>query len=329
MEKIKLEYFKTINLYDVYGMDIFETKTTTQWENLCMELISGLKKTENYEKNRGDFQKKRISHYGKHRVLISETFFDHKNCKVVSENVGGRDYFIKVKYSNVLSKMWIQMAMRELDEIMKHTKLSHKILIQRYKTEFTIEDLKDIDNELVYQIKEWNRNGVKFETNSYCLKYKIGFYDFCNQICKYNIRKYSDLLLIHDRPHYDKVNISKDRKGYVYDHDYFSKNKQYLLTPIKIDESLTYLDYIGFGGFKVVVCKFKSKRRVFYNKNLKPLFDEIDTLVNIIKHQNSILAHNQFVNFMNKEIGNYNYTTKDKWNLDGFDKVRKYPILLS
>ena len=145
MEKLPIEYFKTINLYDVYGEKVFEKKTTSEWEKICKETFKGLEKTENHQKNMGDFVKVKKKYYQKIKkyVVLDTTFLDHKNGKVLTENVGGRSYFIKVKYSNVNSKMWIQMAMRELDEIMKHVDLGNKIKILRYKTEFTIYTSKD------------------------------------------------------------------------------------------------------------------------------------------------------------------------------------------
>jgi hypothetical protein len=333
MEKLPIEYFKTINLYDVYGEKVFEKKTTSEWEEICKETFKGLEKTENHQKNMGDFVKVKKKYYQKIKkyVVLDTTFLDHKNGKVLTENVGGRSYFIKVKYSNVNSKMWIQMAMRELDEIMKHVDLGHKIKILRYKTEFTREDFREIDNDIHYQIRRWKREGIKPETNSFCLNNGFDFYIFCNRLCEYNVRKFSDLIIIHDKPLYDKDNVAKDRVGYRYDINHFHKGKPYLLTPIKMKDALIYLDYIGFGGFKIVVNKFPFKKiKKIHNTELKPLYNELDLLMNLIDFQNKIIERNEACNSISKHTGNeyYKSFTKDKWDFRDFKESKPNKFLL-
>lgn len=322
---MELKPFKTIDLYKHLGEGDFDKlKTTSDYESLCRKLF-GLNSTESYESNRGDFVK--TKHYSD-GTIKSKEYWDHKNCKVISEKQGGQDYFLKVKYSNVYSKLWVQMAIRELDEIMKLIPKNYKILLLRFKTEFRKQDLDDIDRYIGYYKHALRLDNKPIpETNSYCLKYDIDFYDFCDHLCRYNVRKYGNLILIHDCPEYDHESKTKIREWEDEDgvnwYTTLSKGKQYLLTPIDINKSLTYLDYIGFGGFKVVVNKFPAKLDIKPPKEMKPLLDELDLLTNIIEYQNDIDNHNQSCNLHSrliKEHRHYKYYTKDKWNFYDFEE---------
>jgi len=300
MNKIKLEYFKTVNLYDIYGGNIFGTKTTKQWEKICEELFH-LERPNNHDKNRGDF----YYEIGED----NKVFLDHKTCKVFTENVAGDEYFIKVKYSNVISKLWVQMAMRELDSILKYIPFNNKTFILRHKTEFTIQDIKDIDTDI------WNfLQSIKdkvIETDSYCLKHKIKFHTFCNELCRYNVRNYANLLIIHDCPDYDRDN---------WINYYHNRGEQYLLTPIDIGMAQVYLDYIGFGGFKVAICKFPLEKKPVPKDEMSLLFDELDLLFDLIKYQNKIIGNNEACNSLSKLSGNgyYKLYVKDKWDFEKF-----------
>jgi hypothetical protein len=323
MEKLNLIPFKTIDLFKHIGPSFNELKSSSEFEKLCGKLFS-LDKTESYESNRGDLVRKKYNSDGDE---IGREYWDHKNCKVISENQGGRDYFLKVKYSNVYSKLWVQMAMRELDEIMKHIKNNHKISLLRYKTEFNLDQLHYIDMQIGY-FKQSNKiDGIEnFETNSYCLKYGIDFYDFCDHLCRYNIRKYGNLLLIHDCPKYDYETKHILREWEENGESWYStlpKGTQYLLTPIEIEKSLTYLDYIGFGGFKVVVNKFPAKKEIIPPDEMKPLFNELDYIIEIIEYQNEIDKHNNACNTLAKYIPKFRhckYDVKDKWNFYNFEQ---------
>lgn len=321
MEKLDLVPFKTIDLYKHVGVDFLNLKKASDFESLCGELFS-LNKTESYESNRGDLV---YRHYDgiKHKEVRKE-YWDHKNCKVISKNQGGNDYFLKVKYSNVYSKLWIQMAMRELDEIIKHLPKDHKITLLRYKTEFKISDLRYIDKKIGYYRHSNKVNNL--DTDSYCLKYNISFYDFCDHLCRHNIRKYGNLLLIHDRPDYDYECVHKLREWEEDGQRWFTtlpKGTQYLLTPIDINRSLTYLDYIGFGGFKVVVNKFPCKEDIVPPVEMKCLLDELDYVVKIIEYQNDIDKHNSECNLLANNLPSlrhYKNDVKDKWSFIDFEK---------
>ena len=300
MNRIKLEYFKTINLYDIYGGNIFGKKTTKQWEKICEELFN-LERPNNHDKSRGDF----YYEIGED----NKVFLDHKTCKVLTENIGGEDYFIKVKYSNVISKLWIQMAMKELDCIMKHIPFNNKTIILRYKTELTTQDIKEIDRDM--SKFQQNNKGKVLETDSYCLKHKINFYTFCNELCRYNVRKYANLLVVHDCPDYDRDNRINSHN---------LKGEQYLLTPIDIGMAQIYLDYIGFGGFKIAICKFPLKKIPVPMDEMSLLFDELDLLFDLIEYQNKIIGDNEECNRLSKLRGCswVKLNVKDKWDFEKF-----------
>ena len=302
---MKLEPFKTINLYNVLGETEFnKLKTTTDFERLCRNLFD-LSKPNNNDKNRGDF-------------ISGNVFWDHKNCKVVPKSVDNRNYFIKVKYSNVFAKIWVQLAMKELDEIIKHISIDYRIKLIRYKTEIHLDDLRHID----YQIERLR--GKVEDTNSYCLKYNIDFTDFCNQLCVHNVKKYANLILIHNCPSYDMENVHKFKE---WEEDgkqwYTSPNDtvQYLLTPIDINRAIINLDYIGFGGFKIVVSKYESKREYKKLDVLKPLYDEIDLVTDLIKYQNDLDGTNSNYKMLFKMTKDYSFKyEEDRWDFRDFNK---------
>ncbi len=305
MEQLTLIPFKTINLYNHLGYKFSDLKNNTDYEDMCRNLF-GLERPQTCDSNRGDMMKIIYNDSGE---IDYKEYWDHKNCKVISENQGGRDYFIRVKYSNVYSKLWIQIAMRELDEIMKHIGNDYRIKILRYKTELKKDDFSYIDNQIDYYRRFPDRYETPIDnTESYCLKYNIDFYDFCDHLCRYNIRRYGNLLLIHDAPDYDHDNYR------------FNEKRPILLTPIYTNESLTYLDYIGFGGFKIVVNKFKQKKDIVCLPEMKPLIDELDIVTKLIDYQNNINGHNSSCNFLRKYDKRNYYPKKDKWSFNKFEE---------
>lgn len=304
-EKLKLIPFKTINLYDVLGeVEFKKLKTTTDFEELCYNLFD-LSKPDNNNKNRGDF-------------VRGGVYWDHKNCKVVPKSTDNCNYFIKVKYSNVFAKVWVQLAMKELDEIMKHIPIDYRITIIRYKTEIHLDDLRYID----YQIERLR--GKVEDTNSYCLKYNIDFTDFCNQLCIHNVTKYSNLILIHNCPSYDTENVHKVKEWKEDDVEWYTSPNDtvlYLLTPIDVNRAIINLDYIGFGGFKIVVSKYESKKEYEKLDFLKPLYDEIDLVTDLIKYQNDLIGTNSNYDMLYKMTKDKSFKYKrDKWDFSEFKK---------
>jgi hypothetical protein len=284
MEKLELEPFKTIDLYDVLGKYEFnKLNTTGDFEDMCFNLFY-LSKTQNHDKNRGDF-------------VNGNVYWDHKNCKVVPTKVDKYNYLIKVKYSNVFAKVWIQLAMKELDEIIKHVPNDYRLKLLRYKTEIHIDDLRHID----YTIEKLR--GKVEDTNSYCLKYDIDFTDFSNQLCIHNVKKYANLILIHNKAMY----FTENGKSY---YTITQEQTQHLLTPIDINRASIDLDYIGFGGFKIVVSKYESKKEYLKLDFLKPLYDEIDLVTDLIKYQNELIEDNSM---------SCRYSKRSKWDFGKFN----------
>lgn len=307
MDELEMIPFKTINLIEVLGDDEFKSLGgTDDYEKLCRQLF-GLDKTENHDKNRGDFKRSGI-------------YWDHKNCKVVPKNMNSStDYFIKVKYSNVVAKIWVQYALRELDEIIKHQPNDYRLVLMRYKTEITFDDMCYV-NYVLERLKS-----IVKETNSYCLNNGMDYMDFCNDLSYYNISKYSNLILIHDRAPFDYTNIHKYKTETIGDVEHVTtpkKGVQYLLTPIDIKRAYTHVDYIGFGGFKVVVSKYERKKEFKKLECLNELYDEIDLVIELIHHQNEIISENSSYNMlykMTKDNG-YLYNIKDRWDFSEFKK---------
>ena len=98
------------------------------------------------------------------------------------------------------------------------------------------------------------------------------------------------------------------------------KGRQYLLTPVDIKKSLTYLDYIGYGGFKIVVNKFQASKDIEPPIEMKPILDELDLVTKIIEYQNKIERHNNACNNLSKCSGlkHYKDLVVDKWNFYDF-----------
>ena len=157
---MKLTNFRTYNLPKIHGEAILDKiKTTKQCEDLC-KVMFNLKEPDMGFRCMGDF-------YTMYKNKI--VYYDQKKCELIKR--GNEEYFV-VKFSNVISKIWVQLALTELDNIIYHTKDDMRLKIIRYKTEISMSDFEYID----YIIENHKHLGVDHDSvKSHCLRYKIEF----------------------------------------------------------------------------------------------------------------------------------------------------------
>lgn len=267
--KRPLEFFKTYDLHEIYGEDYVKYKTfdTKTAEDICQDMFLSMRKTEGNITNRGDF-------------VCNGKYFDQKTVQVSNKlSTGERGKYFKVKYSNVLAKMFVQIVFKELDLIIediknagKWRKDNHSRLIYiRYKTEMNFDDMWYIDEQII-------RNK---DVKSYCGRNDMRFLWYINDLCTYNVKKFSHLILFHP-PLYESQNHILER---VDDETYmtYGKHGNYLVTAINMNLTNIYVDYIGFGGFKVYIPYNKVKKSSVnkHKKDMDEPIKELDEAINV------------------------------------------------
>jgi hypothetical protein len=266
--KRPLEFFKSYDLHEIYGQDFVEYKTfdSTIAEEICVDMFEWMEKTKGNISNRGDF-------------VCNGKYFDQKTAQVCYKlPTGQRGSYFKVKYSNVNAKMFIQIVFKELDLIIEDIKNigrwcsdTHSRLIYiRYKTEMTYEDMWFIDEEI--------RRGD--DVKSFCGRYNMRFLWFVNYLCTYNVKKFSHLIIFHP-PITQEQEFRFETNGDRY--TTYKKHGNYIVTPININQTNVFVDYIGFGGFKVYIPfkEVKKENIVTYDENLTTHIEELDEAIKI------------------------------------------------
>jgi hypothetical protein len=264
-----LEFFKSYDLHNIYGEEYINNSKTfdaTTAEAMCVDIFSHMRKLTGYRSNRGDF-------------VCSGKYFDQKTAQVVHKlPTGSGGTYFKVKYSNVNAKMFIQIVFKELDLIIQDLKElgkwkidEHARLINiRYKTEMTFEDMWYIDEEII------KGDNVK----SFCGRNKIPFLWFINDLCTYNVRKFSHLIIFHP-PANSEQDYKFEKNGSSY--TTYKNHINYMITPININQVNIFVDYIGFGGFKIYVPfkKTEEKDIMKYPEVMNEHIKELDEAINV------------------------------------------------
>jgi hypothetical protein len=263
-----LEFFKSYDLHETYGEEfvkykIFDTETA---ENICVDMFQWMTKTEGTIKNRGDF-------------VCNGKYFDQKTAQVCDKlPTGCRGEFFKIKYSNVNAKMFIQIVFKELDLIIEDIKDNNKwnsdihsrLIYIRYKTEMTFDDMWFIDEEII------KGDNVK----SFCGRKDMTFLHFINFLCTHNVKKFSHLILFHP-----PINSKQQYRIEEYEGGYttYKKHGNYMVTPININQTNIYVDYIGFGGFKVYIPfeKVNKEEIVTTDEDMSEHIKELDESIKI------------------------------------------------
>lgn len=269
-----IEFFKSYDLHEIYGEEFVKHKTFPAdiCENMCTDIFNGIHKTIGHNLGRGDFE-------------YNGTFYDQKTAQVVHKLPTGQigDYF-KVKYTNVNSKMFIQIVLRELDYIIEDVKergrwksdIHSRLTYIRYKTEINFEDMWFINEEII------KGDDVK----SFCGRNNIPFLWFVNDLCSHNVKKFSNLIIFHppvnDEQHH---RLSVSETGYTT----YKNHGNYMVTPIDINKVNVFIDYIGFGGFKVYVnVEAESEQRMDVPLDvMKENIEELDGVLKITRSLNN------------------------------------------
>ena len=305
----KIEYFKAINLHDVYGDEFVKNKTfdSTLAERICCDLFSrDICETTGSHRFRGDF----VDEY-------KRVYYDQKTAKVAKKLKDGTEgpYF-NVKYSNVGSKMFVQMVFKELDLIISDWKkckdgdfdLQHdaRLIAIRYKGEMTFDDMIYIQNRIIDSIQhtiKYNRKII--DPQSFCVKNKITFLDFVNDLASHNVKKHCNLLIFHEPINFEQMKKWDVVKvGNVTEYRTYHKQTNYIITPIDVNKVNVYVDYIGYGGFKVnintteVSEEYLNKPLDEIKEHLQELDDAIDVVSAISKYKDiyGILPWNESSN---------------------------------
>ena len=264
-----LEFFKTYDLHEIYGEEYVKYKTfdASTAEYLCEDMFLYMRKTEGSITNRGDF-------------VCSGKYFDQKTAQVSHKLPTGKlGKYFKVKYSNVLSKMFVQIVFKELDLIIqdindsgkwcndKHSRLTYI----RYKTEMTFDDMWFIDEEIIE-----NEN-----SKSFCGRNKIRFLWYVNDLCTHNVKRFSHLIIFHP-PLFESQNHvleQIDETRYTT----YKKHGNYLVTAVNMNFTNIYVDYIGFGGFKIYIpyAKVAKKDIITPQKNMEEPLKELEDAINV------------------------------------------------
>jgi hypothetical protein len=272
----QVEFFKPIDLHSVYGEEFVKNKTfdSKTAEKMCTEMFY-LYRTKGNEINRGDF-------------TDNINFYDHKNA-VVHHSLpsGQRGDFLKVKYSNVLSKMFIQIVFKELDLIIDDIKtygkwddnIHSRLIFIRYKTEMTYDDIWFINDEII------KGDHVK----SFCGRNNMKFLWFVNYLCSHNVKRFANLILFH-KP----INNTQDYKIKQSEKFYttYKKHGNYIVTPIDIKKINVFVDYIGYGGFKVYLSYLElnenqiTKHPESMNEHIKELDEAIQLTLSLNAFKN-------------------------------------------
>lgn len=279
--KRPLEFFKSYDLHEIYGEEFVKYKTfdTNTAEEICKDMFMWLTKTSGNITNRGDF-------------VCNGKYLDQKTvqvCHKLPTGEGGK--FFKVKYSNVNSKMFVQIVFKELDLIIqdikdrglwnidKHARLTYI----RYKTEMTYEDMWFIDEEII------EGDDVK----SFCGRNKYKFLWFVNDLCTYNVKKFSHLILFHPPMIQEQEYVIKENGD---SYTTYKKHGNYIVTPININQTNIFVDYIGFGGFKVYIPfhKVEKENIVVHPEEMNGHIEELDEAIKIS------LSVNNFKNLWNR-----------------------------
>jgi hypothetical protein len=287
------EFGKFYSIESFYGKEFVDKMdlTTSFAEEISMSMFKHLHPTEGVHKNRGDFL-----------LYDPVMYFDQKTCEVEKYLDGMNGIFYHVKYSNVLSKIFVQLILREIDNIIydikeygywnedKHSRLMY----MRYKTEITFEDMCFI-NEVVLTSE---RN-----LKSFCGKNKMSFIHFANYLCTHNVRKFANLLIFHEPVNYEQMikwNIEKIGDTQI-NYTTYNKHKKYIVTPINVLTSNFFIDYIGFGGFK---CYVQESEKLYGNPpdTIQHLLDEIDYCFSLM------IGCNEFKEVHKKLPWNCHYT---------------------
>lgn len=267
--KRPLEFFKTYDLHETYGEEYVKYKSfdASEAEDICMDMFYSMVKTDGSTANRGDF-------------VCNGKYFDQKTAQVCHKLPTGKPgKYFKVKYSNVNAKMFVQIVFKELDLIIEDIKDSGRwnknrharLTYIRYKTEMTFDDMWFIDEEII--------KGEKVK--SFCGRNNHTFLWFINDLCSHNVRRFSHLIIFHS-PMYESQNhvleqIDEER------YTTYKKHGNYLVTPINMNLTNIYVDYIGFGGFKIYVPfnQVDKKNIVTPNKIMKEHLNELNEAINI------------------------------------------------
>lgn len=271
----EIEFFKPINLHDLYGSEfIFNNRLDNEMaEKMCLNMFYGLSRTNSFHSNRGDF------------VYESE-FYDQKTVKFCSKLPTGKSgSYFKIKYSNVNSKMFVQIVFRELDKIIHDIKTMGKwdnnrhmrLSFIRYRTEMSFDDMWYVDDMIIR-----GENATSF-----CGRNKVRFLHYVDVLCGHNVRRFANIIAFHEPTCYDEKHrwLKDDGINYYC----YRKEFNYVVTVIDIKKVTTYVDYIGFGGFKI----YTTTRPVTTNLNVNKLvtlmkdeLDELDNMINLITHLN-------------------------------------------
>lgn len=266
--KRPLEFFKSYDLHETYGENFVKFKTFDSKiaEEICVDMFQWMTKTEGNISNRGDF-------------VCNGKYFDQKTAQVYHKLPTGQpgSYF-KIKYSNVNAKMFIQIVFKELDLIIEDIRnkgrwdsdVHSRLIYIRYKTEMTFEDMWFIDEEIV------RGDNVK----SFCGRHDMTFLWFVNYLCAYNVKKFSHLIIFHP-PITQEQEYIIEKKEHTY--TTYKKHGNYIVTPININQTNVFVDYIGFGGFKVYIPfkKVEKQNIVTYDEDVKTHIEELDEAIKI------------------------------------------------
>lgn len=250
----EIKHFESIDLHDVYGDEFVAHRTfdSNLAERICLDMFCGLTKTEHPHSFRGDF----VQDY-------KGTYYDQKTVKVVKKlKDGQKGSFFYVKYSNVGAKLFVQIVFKELDLIIRDKgkldlNADARLIAIRYKGEMTFDDMVYING--IVRFLTYNSSGDK---QSFCVRNKMSFIHFVNYLATHNVKRHSNLILFHEPITWEqKKKWDVEVQGDITNYRTYHKQTNYIVTPIDIHKVNVYVDYIGYGGFKV-------------NINTEPLSEE-------------------------------------------------------
>lgn len=263
-----------VSLIDIFGAEYIEKTelTTSVCEKICIDIFNDLKKPDHFETNRGDFE-----HY-------ESRFYDQKSCEVKYKLPDGqRGTYFHVTYSNVLSKLWLDIAFDEL-----------KLIYNDYKSEYgDCESCKDdlFRLKLLYYKKEMTYNDIMFinscivhnNPTSTCGKNKISFLNFLCYLSSHNVKRFANLIIFHEPITYEQTHKLKIVGDTYYT---YKKPKKYIVTPIDIHSTNVYVDYIGYNGFKCYIEPTEGEGGMSVPECVVPFIKQIDDAFNTLLRVN-------------------------------------------
>lgn len=286
-----------LSLIDIFGPEYIEKTnlTTTVCEQMCLDIFNDLRKPDHFDANRGDF------------IKNDSKFYDHK-CSEVKYKLpdGQKGTFFHVTYSNVLSKLWLDIAFDELklicnDFISKYGNSENyeedlfKLKYLQFKKEMTYNDIMFIDSCIIHD-----------NPTSTCGKNNISFLNFLCYLSSHNVKRFANLIIFHEPITYEQTHKLRIVGNTYYT---YKKPKKYIVTTIDIHDTKVYLDYIGYNGFKCYIEPLGKNDNYYMSLPdcLIPFIKQIDEAFNSLLRVNEYKKTVKMYKEWNREDLLFNY----------------------